>query len=606
MGRIGVEAQPAFDITPGESEQTSIRSFITRELGEPIKEEKQMTVNTPAKAERIAGAASHPAVDWPAIDWPKAHRNVRRLQARIVKAVQEGRWGKVKALQRLLTHSFSGKALAVKQVTENKGKRTPGVDREIWNTPTKKAAAIGTLRPRGYCPQPLRRIYIPKSDGIRKRPLSIPVMKDRAMQALHLLALDPIAECLADPNSYAFRKERCQADAIEQCFRILSKKDRAEWVYEGDISACFDRISQEWLLKNIPVDKSILHKWLKAGFIDQYLYYPTDEGVPQGSPISPVLANLTLDGLETDLRQSYPKAKVNLVRFADDFLITASSKELLEKEIAPLVEEFLKRRGLEISPEKTHITHIDEGFDFLGQNIRKYKGKLFIVPSPKNVKTFLNKVRITIKTSGAMSAGQLIVQLNPLLRGWANYHRHIVSKQVFAKVTSAIFGALWRWAKRRHPNKSGKWIKKKYFHSIGHRTWVFCGEIRNKEGKTRKVQLFNIAEVSIQRYIKIKGAANPYDPAWEVYFEKRLGVKMADNLKNKRQLLYLWQEQNGICPICNQKITDLTGWHNHHIIWRVNGGSDKTDNRILLHPNCHRQVHNLKLEVVKPCPSPGI
>jgi RNA-directed DNA polymerase len=228
------------DITPRESGQTSIRSFITRELGEPIKEAKQMTANPTVQAARMTGAASHETVDWQAIDWPKVHRNVRRLQARIVKAMQEGRWGKVKALQWLLTHSFSGKALAVKRVTENKGKWTPGVDGDIWNTPPKKAAAIGKLRRRGYRPQPLRRVYIPKSDGKRKRPLSIPVMTDRAGQALHLLALEPVAEGLADPNSYAFRRERCQADAIEQCFNVLSNKNRAKWVYEGDISACFD------------------------------------------------------------------------------------------------------------------------------------------------------------------------------------------------------------------------------------------------------------------------------------------------------------------------------------------------------------------------------
>jgi RNA-directed DNA polymerase len=268
----------------------------------------------------VAGAASLEPMDWHALDWPKIHRNVRRLQARIVKAAQAGRWGKVKALQRLLTHSFSGKALAVKRVTENKGKRTPGVDGEIWDTPTKKARAIGTLRRRGYRPQPLRRIYIPKGDGNRQRPLSIPVMKDRAMQALHLLALDPIAECLADPNSYAFRKERCQADAIARCFNLLSRKDRANWIYEGDIAACFDRISHEWLVKNIPMDKTILHKWLKAGFIDKNVLQPTIEGVPQGGIISPVIANLALDGLERQLRKSFPKAKVNLVRFADDFV----------------------------------------------------------------------------------------------------------------------------------------------------------------------------------------------------------------------------------------------------------------------------------------------
>jgi RNA-directed DNA polymerase len=565
-----------------------------------------MTVITPAIAARITGAASHTTVEWHAIKWQKVHRNVRRLQARIVKAMQEGRWGKVKALQYLLTHSFSGKALAVKRVTENKGKRTPGVDGEIWNTPTKKAAAIGTLRRRGYRPQPLRRTYIPKSDGIRKRPLSIPVMKDRAMQALHLLALDPVAECLADPNSYAFRKERCQADAIRQCFNILHKQDRAKWVYEGDIRACFDTISHEWLLKNVPMDKVILSKWLKVGFIDKYVFYPTDEGVPQGGIISPVLANLALDGLETELRKRYSKAKVNLVKFADDFIITGNSKELLENEIGPFVEEFLNERELELSPEKTRITHIDEGFDFLGQNIRKYKGKLLIKPSRKNVKAMLDKVRKIIKTSGPLSAGQLIVRLNPILRGWANYHRHVVSKRTFSNVGNAIFKALWRWAKRRHPNKSGQWIKQKYFHSLGRRNWVFCGQFKDKDGKTRQAQLFDIPRVTIKRHTKIKGTANPYDPAWETYFEKRLDLKMDQNLKGRRQLLYLWQEQNGICPVCNQKITKLTGWHNHHIIWRVNGGSDKAKNRVLLHPNCHRQVHSQKLEVAKPRPSTGV
>lgn len=557
-----------------------------------------MTVNTTAMAETVAGAASHEAVDWHAIDWPKAHRNVRRLQARIVKATQEGRRGKVKALQRLLTHSFSGKALAVKRVTENKGKRTPGVDREIWNTPNKKAAAIGTLRRRGYRPQPLRRTYIPKSDSKRKRPLSIPVMKDRAMQALYLLALDPIAECMADPNSYAFRRGRCQADAIAQYFNILSKKDRARWIYEGDISACFDKISHEWLLKNTPMDKIILRKWLKAGFIDKYVFYTTEEGVPQGGIISPAIANRTLDSLEAKLRERYPRssrigqrAKVNLVRFADDFLITGSSKELLKNEVAPLVKAFLKERGLELSPEKTRITHIDDGFDFLGQNVRKYKGKLLIKPSRKNVKAFLNKVRKIIKTSGTMSAGQLIIKLNPIIRGWANYHRHVVSKQTFSEVDNATFKALWHWAKSRHPSKSGKWIKEKYFRSKGHRKWIFYGEVKNKDGKTQKAHLFNIPGVPIKRHTKIEGAANPYDPIWEVYFEKRRGAQMAQNLKGQRHLLYLWQEQNGICPVCKQKITKQTGWNNHHIIPRVKGGSDRAENRVLLHPNCRHPNH---------------
>ncbi len=555
------------------------------------------------------GAASHAAETWHSIDWAKAHRIVRRLQARIVKATQEGKWGKVKALQRLLTHSFSGKALAVKRVTENPGKRTPGVDGTTWNTPQEKAAAIQMLRQRGYHPKPLRRIYIPKSNG-GKRPLSIPCMSCRAMQALYLLALDPVAETTADPNSYGFRKDRSPADAIEQCFKALGKTRAPQWILEGDIKACFDKISHEWLLTHIPMDKSILRKWLKAGFMEKQVLHPTEEGTPQGGICSPVIANLALDGLERMLLERYPKpktgynAKVNFVRFADDFIVTGISKELLEQEVKPLVEQFLRERGLTLSPEKTVITHIEDGFDFLGQNVRKYHGKLIIKPSRKNVSTFLRKVRTLIKTSKQATAGNLIVQLNLLIGGWANYHQHVVSKVTFARVGHAIFQALWRWAKRRHPNKSKQWIKERYFKSTNGENWVFYGMIATKNGFVEN-RLLHPAHVPIQRHVKIKGEANPYDPAWEVYFEKRLGVKMAHNLKGKRQLLALWKEQKGLCPICQQKITRLTGWHNHHLVWRVNGGKDTADNRVLLHPNCHRQVHSQGLEVVKPRPARG-
>jgi len=386
-----------------------------------------MTANT------FAGAASHKEVNWCSIDWSAVHRNVRRLQARIVKATQEGKWGKVKARPRLLTHSFSGKALAVRRVTENQGKKTAGVDKDIWETPDKKAQAIRTLKQRGYHPQPLRRVYIPKSNG-RMRPLGMPAMLCRAMQALYLLALNPIAETRGDRNSYGFRPERSTADAIEQCFNVLSHRYSAQWVLEGDIKACFDGISHQWLEAHIPMDKAILHKWLKAGYIDKHIFHQTEEGTPQGGPISPVLANLTLDGLEDKLRALYPgfhqsrKAKINLVRFADDFIITGSSKELLEQEVKPVVEAFLRERGLELSAEKTLITQIADGFDFLGQNVRKYHGKLIIKPSKKNVKTFLEKIRKLVKDNQGATAGHLILQLNPLIRGWARYHQHVARR----------------------------------------------------------------------------------------------------------------------------------------------------------------------------------
>jgi RNA-directed DNA polymerase len=320
---------------------------------------------------------------------------------------------------------------------------------------------------------------------------------------------------------------------------------------------------------------------------------------------------MTLDGLERSLREAFPLVvwregrrycpKVNLIRFADDFVIAGSSKEQLENEVKPLVEQFMRERGLQLSSEKTVITHIEEGFDFLGQNIRKYKmgkqRKLLIKPSKKNVHTFLEKIRNRVKTNKALSAGKLIVKLNPIIRGWALYHQHIVSKETFTTVDDAIHRLIRQWTKRRHPPKSDEWTAKKYFTTIGGDNWVFYGKL---EEHTH--YLTDAAQVPIKRHTKIRGEANPYDPTWEPYFEKRLDVKMVDTYKGKQWLIYLWKEQNGLCPFCHQKITKITGWHSHHILWRSKGGPDTKDNRVLLHPTCHKLVHSQGLTVTKPPP----
>ncbi len=562
-------------------------------------------------AEPGAGAASRDRVEWHAIDWLKAHCIVRRLQARIVQATQQGRWGKVKALQRLLTHSHSGKALAVRRVTENQGKNTPGVDRVRWNTPEKKAAAVRALRRRGYRPLPLRRVYVPKSTGTAMRPLGIPAMTDRAMQSLYLLALDPVAEVLADPNSYGFRVARAPADAIAQCFIVLSNRFAPQWILEGDIRACFDRISHAWLVAHVPMDTAILRLWLKAGYMEKRILHPTDEGSPQGGPISPVVANLTLNGLETLLRDRFPRTheksqtKVNVIRFADDFIITGASWEVLEDEVKPLVDAFMRERGLELSPEKTVITHIAEGFDFLGQHVRKYDGKLLITPSKKSVKALLDKIRALVKANKQAKTGNLILQLNSLLRGWAQYHRHVVSKETFAAVDAAVFKLMWRWAKRRHPCKGARWVRKTYFRTQGYRQWVFSGEIVGKGGRARPVHLFSTLRVPIKRHTKVQHGANPYDPAWEEYFEARLSATMKATPAGGQRHRYLWEEQQGLCPICAQAITTQTGWDAHHIVWRSKGGSASTENQVLLHPNCHKLVHSQGVTVVKPRPMRG-
>lgn len=542
-----------------------------------------MDAATPACA--LSGVA------WDSIGWADVQRQVRRLQTRIVKWTQAGKHNKVKALQWLLTHSFSGKALAVKRVTENKGKNTPGVDKVIWKTPRAKANAITWLKRRGYSALPLRRVLIPKRNG-KTRPLGIPVMRCRAMQALHLLALEPIAETTADPNSYGFRPERATADAGEQCFNALARKASAQWVLEADIKACYDEISHAWMIANISTDKVVLQKWLKAGYVYQDALFPTEAGVPQGGIISPVVANMTLDGLETMLAEKFPIAKrtglkMNMVRYADDFIITGNSKEWLEHEVKPAVVEFLAERGLVLSPEKTKVTHIDEGFDFLGWNIRKHNGKLLIKPSKANVKAHLDKIREVIKDNKTAKQTSLIRLLNPILRGWANYHRHVVAKVTFSKIDSQVWSMLWRWAVRRHPGKGTRWVKEKYFKTQGTRNWVFAASEKQKNGSKKELVLLKEADTPIQRHVKIKTGANPHDPKWEPYFEARWGKKMMNSPKGRVKLYRVWIRQDGICPNCQEPIAPGSPWTTRFIVKRTEGGSDAAGNIQLHHSDCH-------------------
>jgi RNA-directed DNA polymerase len=456
-------------------------------------------------------------LSWKAIDWPCVRQEVRRLQMRIAKATQAGQHRKAQALQWVLTHSRTAKLLAVHRVTTNRGAKTPGVDNVIWRTDRQKIQAAFNLKRHGYKPRPLRRHYIPKSNG-KLRPLSIPTLHDRAMQALYALALAPIAETLADRYSYGFREGRRCADALEQCFTILAQRTSAQWILEGDIRACFDEIDHHWLLQHVPMDKQLLRAWLKAGYWEKEQLFPTTKGTPQGGLISPLLANIVLDGMERAVKTVAKTGdKVNFVRYADDFVVTGAKPQLLEQKVKPALTAFLKERGLELSEQKTVITHIQTGFNFLGHTVRKYGQKLLITPAKSKVQNLRDKISRLIQSALGLTQETLLRQLNPLLRGWANYYRHGAAKATFNKLDYYVICKLWRWVARRHPDKSCAWSKAKYFRTAN----GFSVRVHRQGGESRVLKLYRLASTHIQRHIKVRGEANPYDPRYTEYFDKR-------------------------------------------------------------------------------------
>jgi len=474
---------------------------------------------------------------WDSINWKTVQDKVQLLQNRIVKAAKQRKFRKVKSLQWILTRSFYAKLLAIRKVTLNKGKNTAGVDAQKWKTEKQKWDAVKSLKVKGYKAKPLKRIFIPKSNG-KKRPLAIPTMKDRAMQALFLLAMDPVHEVTTDSNSYGFRKRRSVHDAIERCFMVLASKNRAKWVLEADIKQCFDEISHQWLLKNVHMEKRVLKQWLKAGIVYNKVLHKSKRGTPQGSIISPLLANIALDELETELKMVvYPRLdgkgytkrnnqKINMVRYADDFIITASTLECLETVVKPFLEKFLAKRGLSLSEQKTKTSNIDQGFDFLGHNLRKFQGKLIIKPNDKAVRNFKRKVFQIINNSKADRMDILIDKLNPVIRGWAYFYRSSCAKQVFTQMDHEIYTTLWKWAKRRHNNKPKQWIKDRYFIRVNGRDWVFAYRQKDKI-----FQIFRMETVKIIRHTIVRNNANVYDKQWQIYFQKRRQKQLGKSTK---------------------------------------------------------------------------
>jgi RNA-directed DNA polymerase len=502
--------------------------------------------STTPKGEKLAD--NQLRIQWNNIDWRNVEKHVNRLQIRIAKAVKERKWHIAKRLQYLLTHSYYAKLLAIKNTTQNKGKRTAGVDGETWSSPETKMKAVLRLTDKEYKAKPLRRVFIEKHGSKKKRPLGIPTIYDRTMQSLYALALDPIAETTGDRASFGFRKFRSTHDACQRTFQCMCRKDSPEWVLEGDIKGCFDNINHQWLIGHILMDKSILKQFLKAGYIYNHQLFPTVAGTPQGGIISPILANITLDGIENLLNDKYHKSpsgkiygkyaakyQVNFVRFADDFIVTAKTEEIA-KEAKELIKDFLKERGLELSDEKTVTTHIDSGFDFLGWNFRKYKGKLLVIPSKKSIDKVTENISNTIKKGKSWTQEDLIDTLNPIIIGWSNYHHHVVSKEIFRKIDYKIWNMLWHWAKRRHPAKSKQWIADKYWHKAGERNWVFSTEHK---------QLRFLSDTKIVRKPILKLNMNPYlEKGYSVLRKLKQGAKTTTAKADM-----IWDKAKENCPI---------------------------------------------------------
>lgn len=458
---------------------------------------------------------------WKHFPWDKALSYVNRLQTRIAKAVKEGKTKLARRLQYLLTHSFYAKVLAVKKVVENTGRRTTGVDGVRWRLPHEKLKAALSLMDKGYRAQPLARIYIPKANTGKMRPLSIPTYYDRAMQALYAMALQPWAETVADRTSFGFRMYRSAQDAAQYLLTCLNKKKSAGYILEGDIKACFDNISHEWLLREIPMDKRILGEFLNAGYIHEGAYYDTLTGVPQGGIISPILANMALDGMEHLLKSRFRNQKVNLVRYADDWVVTAVSREGAE-EIKCVISEFLAERGLSLSEEKTKIVHIEEGFDFLSWNFRKYNGKALMKPSKKAVSTIVRSISDIIGNAKSWTQESLIDKLNPVITGWTSYHRCSVASKIFSNLNAVMWGMLWHWAKRRHPDKGKQWIARRYWHSVHNSNWTFTAF-------TCTIRRFTDMKIRYHKQLQLN--RNPYLDAY--YFSERLS-----NYRTKQTSIY--------------------------------------------------------------------
>ncbi|NEQ10853.1 MAG: group II intron reverse transcriptase/maturase [Moorea sp. SIO4E2] len=543
-------------------------------------------------------------VEWNRVNWRKLEKTLFKLQKRIYRASQRGDVRVVRKLQKTLMKSWTAKMIAVRRVTqENKGKKTAGIDGVKALTNRQRLALVANLKVSKKA-QPTRRVWIPKPGRIEKRPLGIPTMYDRALQALAKQALEPEWEARFEPNSYGFRPGRSCHDAIEAIFNAISKKPK--WVLDADIAKCFDKINHDALLTKLntyPSMRRLINSWLKAGVMDNGTFSSTEEGTPQGGVISPLLANIALHGMEQTIwnyansikgKKKYYKNGLTLIRYADDFVILHQDQKVVE-ECQGVINKWLNDMGLELKPSKTQIAYTLDGFDFLGFNVRQYKVgqnhskqgfKTIIKPSKRKVLEHYGQLANVIDRHKAAPQEALISRLKPIIRGWCNYNRSVCSKETFSKLGHMLWNKLQRWGYRRHPKKSKTWVTKKYWGTRGDDNWMFMTGKDNYLPKHAKTE--------IVRHIKVQDTRSPYDGDL-IYWSTR----MREHPEMTTQKGRLLERQGGKCAHCGLTFKDGDLLEKHHIIPRALGGSNLDKNLELLHLHCHDAKHGSKVNSSK-------